>query len=227
MITYDRAIEIINEAYDGLIPEIIQRIDISIVDLRIDDNEIRNILSYILDSDYYHRRISETAPDTDIASFIATRFRSTMPTQQIAEVNDQRRNVIDEINDIYFSTSQEIDRSLNEYIFQSGIPPVSNIEQLRAAIQIGADYRDIINEFINLGSLLPPIALNGNLNSYYHNARRINDEYHRKIQAVLDRYVIYEEEITHQFNSTNLVLEVDSIELIGLADFASISSNNL
>ncbi len=227
MITYERAIEIVNEAYDGLIPDIIQRIDVTIVDLRISDNEIRNILTYILDSDYYHRRISETAPDTNMASFIATRFRATMPTQEIAEANNQRRAVIDEINDIRLYTTQEINNSLNEYIFQSGITTNSDITPLRESIQRGDNYRNIIDQFINLGSILLPVALEGNLNAYYRSIQRINDDYSRTIQEILDRYIIdegeQEAELTElqNHNVSNLV-ETNPSDLI---DFAGLSFN--
>lgn len=207
MTTYKRAVKIVNQAYDGLITDIVGRIAINRINLRIDEAGIRSILAYILDADYYHRRISEIPADADIANFIATRLRTFMPRREVEEVNKERASVIDEID----HNLQEINLSLNEYIFQSGIAYNSNIIFLRELIQERADYNAIIAEFIKLGSTLPIVALVANLNLYYFNVQRLSNDNERIIQSIIDRFAIE-------------IDEEESIDDIS-TDFSSVYSN--
>lgn len=191
MTTYERALEIVHEAYDGQITEIIANIDINRANLAIAENEFRNTLAFLLDEAYYLRNISGDPPDQDVANIIATRFRSTLPSQEIQRVNDQRNGVIEELYDSNFITMREIYAHQDEYIFQSGIGRDLNISDLRESILNNINFDAIIELFITLGAILPKAALIANLNLYYTNpdTQRINRANEEEIQRILDKYI--------------------------------------
>lgn len=203
MTKYERALEIVNEAYDGQITEIIASIDITRANLLISENEFRNTLAFLLDEAYYLRNISDDPPDQDIASVILTRLRSTLPDQNIQQVNIRRDAVIEELYNADLNTEREINSSLNEYIFQSGIAINVDITHLRNMIGQGDNYDSIIMLFFNLGAMLPEQALRTNLDLYYRDLQIANNRNEEVIQSILDRYITEiepeEDEITLEY----------------------------
>lgn len=227
MTKYERALEVVNEAYDGQITEIIANIDIARANLLISENEFRSTLAFLLDEAYYLRNISDDPPDQDIANIIATRLRSTLPYQDIQQVNTQRNDVIEELYNADLNSEKERNNLLDEYIFQSGIAINVDITHLRNMIGQGDNYDSIIMLFFNLGAMLPEPALRTNLDLYYRDLQIANNSNEEVIQSILDRYITEiepeEDEITLEYpypsEENNTDHNEGSEELIGLVSF--------
>ena len=230
MCTYDEAIKIVNEAFDDQIIEVIDRIDRRAVNESINDFELRSILAFLLDVNYYRRTYGETPPDSDMTNFIVTRFIHSLPSQEIIQINTQRGRIQVQLHDAEFAANKAMEDLFTAFITQIGIPFVPSVAELRTAFQQEYVNPDtIIDLLVDFGARLPAPALIYNLGLFLRGIQRIHETLHIELQRILDQHIAIADEGEDDFSEAEEMSFEDDNELFvnstGIQDSLEIGFN--
>ncbi len=216
MCTYDEAMQIVDRAFDDKIIKVIERIDRSAISRAIDDAELRSILAFLLDINYYRRTYGDSPLDSDMVNFITTRFAHSLPRQELNQINEQRSAIQIQLYDAEFTATRAMDNLFTGLISQIGIPLDSNIESLKATFQQEhINFDIVIDLLVDFGARLPAPALVHNLGLFFRDIQRIHDALHIELQNILDQHIAIADERESDFSeSEEMSFDSDNESLV-------------
>lgn len=173
MTKYDDSKKVINNYFDDKIRALIKGIKIDkkkLGNLQIEEDELREILTYVLANDYWQRmqynQHHNEQLDHNIVNVVVTGIRHALPFDIFHELHREQNEALERIENIRFQEDQDITREFAAMILRSGATINSEYTGLLRNSLDKVDGTFLVDNLVFLGSALPRRALEHNVNLF-------------------------------------------------------------